>query len=74
MSRTRASMSCKMLIIETQPLPQHFTQRDQTFITGTTASGSDHELFFDRPDAYATPMCEVKTMSSPHASAGEVSL
>lgn len=39
-----------------------------TFMTGTTASGSDHELFFDRPEAYATPIWEVRILSSPHAS------
>ncbi|KAJ6560212.1 hypothetical protein B0H19DRAFT_1069890 [Mycena capillaripes] len=33
------------------------------FTTSTTASGS-HEPFFDSPDAYATPMCHVRTKSS----------
>lgn len=27
------------------------SQLNHAFITGTTASGSDHVLFFDRPDA-----------------------
>ncbi len=33
-----------------------------------TASGSDQDPFFDKPEAYATPMWEVRTLSSPQAS------
>jgi hypothetical protein len=37
-------------------------------MTGTTASASDSDPFFDNPEAYATPIWEVKTISSPQAS------
>lgn len=63
LGRHHVRQSADLLALHTVVIDQKLA-----FMMGNTASGSDHDLFLDRPEEYATPICDVRTLSSPKVS------